>query len=246
MGLGRHKLADSTLFFFIKAVWKWQSTHASSESTAAPEQWDHTHCTTPYHWALSLDNNRSQVDLSQSTWMSLQGEWMKQQFFNRQKEREHCGSVTRAFVIACTEVNTSIVGQAHACLSLSHSRWQLGCVTPLSPWWRQMGGGECNHCLPIKPEEVSPWLCPLLGQGVGGAAVARSGITGPGRKEPDPGACLGQPLPPAFLQLWAAVMQTVGPLCWRCRETLGQRCCCWEKECSWSPWDMKKLRLMCV
>lgn len=43
-----------------------------------------------------------------------------------------------------------------------------------------------------------PWLCLLSGQGVGGAAVARSGITGPGAKEPDPGACLGQALPPSF------------------------------------------------
>lgn len=36
LGLGGHKLADSTLFFFIMAVWKWQSAHASSESSAAP------------------------------------------------------------------------------------------------------------------------------------------------------------------------------------------------------------------
>lgn len=56
-------------------------------------------------------------------------------------------------------------------------------------------GGECNHCIPIKPEEVSPWLCLLSEQGVGGVEVARSGVSGPGRKEPDPGACLGQPFP---------------------------------------------------
>lgn len=56
-------------------------------------------------------------------------------------------------------------------------------------------GGECIHCLPIKPEEGSTWLCPLSGQDVGGAAVARSGITEP----PDPGACLGHPYPPTLL-----------------------------------------------
>lgn len=60
-------------------------------------------------------------------------------------------------------------------------------------------GGECNHCLPIKPEEGSAWLCPLSGQDVGGAAVARSGITGPGRQEPDPGACLGHLSLPTLL-----------------------------------------------
>lgn len=130
------------LIFFITAVWEWQSTHASSESTVVPRQWDHTYCTTPYNWALSLDNNHSQVDLSQSTWMCLWAEWMKQQFLDIEKEREHCGPVTRAFVIARTEANTFIVGQAGACPSLSHAMWQLGCVTPLSPWQRPVEGEE--------------------------------------------------------------------------------------------------------
>lgn len=99
-----------------------------TQSTAAPRQWDHTHCTTPYNWAPSLDNDLSQVDLSHPTWMSPQAEWMKQQSFDGEKERTHCGHVTQAFVIPCTEVNTAIVGQARACLSLSLARWQLGCV----------------------------------------------------------------------------------------------------------------------
>lgn len=67
------------------------------------------------------------------------------------------------------------------------------CDSPIPLIEASGGGGECNHCLPIKPEEGSPWLCPLSGQDVGGAEVARSGITGPGRQEPDPGACLGHP-----------------------------------------------------
>lgn len=67
------------------------------------------------------------------------------------------------------------------------------CDSPIPLTEASGGGGECNHCLPIKPERGSPWLWPLSGQDVGGVAVARSGITGPGRQEPDPGACLGHP-----------------------------------------------------
>ncbi|KAI4821648.1 hypothetical protein KUCAC02_007243, partial [Chaenocephalus aceratus] len=48
----------------------------------------------------------------------------------------------------------------------------------------------------IKAEDGSAWLCPLSGQDVGGAAVARSGITGP----PDPGPCLQGHPSPSFLQ----------------------------------------------
>lgn len=76
-------------------------------------------------------------------------------------------------------------------------------AAPPLPWQPEPGGGagECAHCLPIKAEEGPRRLGPLSGQGVGGAAVARSGITGPVRQEPDPGACLGQPSHPPFLQL---------------------------------------------
>lgn len=44
------------------------------------------------------------------------------------------------------------------------------------------GGGECPHCLSIKPEEVPPGFAPLSRREVGGAAAARSGVTGPGRR----------------------------------------------------------------
>lgn len=112
----------------------------------------------------------------------------------RQRER---GKALWPIVMTCTEVNGSIVGQALAGQSLSYARWQLGrCPTPLSPWQRPAdGGGECDRCLPIKPVEGSAWLCPLSGQDVGGAAVARYGITG----LPDPAACLGHPGPPTLL-----------------------------------------------
>ncbi len=75
--------------------------------------------------------------------MSPRAEWMKQQFFDREKEREHCGSVTWAFVIACTEVNTSIVGLG-PCLSEPVPRKVAIrlCVTPLSPWQRPVEGEE--------------------------------------------------------------------------------------------------------
>lgn len=135
--------------------------------------------------------------------------------------------------VACTEVNTSIVGQARSCLRLSHARSQLGCVWlpyPPDSSQRREWGENAIIVYQLNQRRFLPWLCLLSGQGVGGAAVARSGITGPGRKEPDPGACLGQALPPSF---FAAVMQTVGPLCRRCTKTLGQCCCCWEKECLW-------------
>lgn len=69
-------------------------------------------------------------------------------------------------------------------------------MTLLSSTEATRGGGECSHCLPIKPEEGSLCLCPLSGQDVGRAEVARSGITGPGRQEPDPGACLNHCSPP--------------------------------------------------
>lgn len=39
------------------------------------------------------------------------------------------------------------------------------------------------------------WLCPLSGKDVGGAAVARSGVSGPGRKQPDLGVFPGSALP---------------------------------------------------
>lgn len=69
-------------------------------------------------------------------------------------------------------------------------------MTLLSSTEATRGGGECSHCLPIKPEEGSLWLRPLSGQDVGGVGLARSSVTGPGRQEPDPGTCLNHHSPP--------------------------------------------------
>ena len=70
------------------------------------------------------------------------------------------------------------------------------CETPLSPDKGQEQGEENAIIVyPIKPEEGSRWLYLLSGQDVGGTAMVRSGITRPGRQEPDPGAVLGHPYP---------------------------------------------------
>lgn len=103
------------------------------------------------------------------------------------------------------------------------------CDSPIPLTEASGGGGECNHCPPIKPEEGSPWLCPLSRQGVGGAAVARSGITSPGRQEPDPGAhptLLFAALGSSDADRRASVLEVQGD---------SQCCCCWE-DCSQKEW----------
>ena len=60
---------------------------------------------------------------------------MKQEFFNREKERQHCSSVTWAFSDSYIEVNTSIVGPSCASLSLFKVAIKL-CMAPLSLWQR--------------------------------------------------------------------------------------------------------------
>lgn len=74
------------------------------------------------------------------------------------------------------------------------------------------GGGECAHCLTIRPEEVFAWLCPLSGRDVGGVAVARSGVSGGGGNLIR-GLSPGQACPPSSsLQLEEAAVQTEEPL----------------------------------
>lgn len=113
-----------------------------TKSSVAVQQWDHMPVSHPYNCMLSAANKISQVDLSQPTWMSHRAEWMKQQFFNREKERQHCSSVTWAFCDSYIEGNTSIVVPSCACLSLFKVAIKL-CMAPLS-FWQRPGEREEN------------------------------------------------------------------------------------------------------
>lgn len=186
------------------------------------------HRTTPYNRAPWLDNDLSQIDLSQSNWMPLRTQWMKQ-FFNRETERKHCSSVTWAFCNSTHRGNASIVGKACACLGLCHPRWQIDrvwllCSTDRGQEKRRTQSLFINYTRGGK--EGSPCLCPLSEQEVGGAA-ARSGFTK--RQEFDPGVSWASSslltLLPSFLQLWQRWCKQRS-LCAKGVGRLRQCCCC--------------------